>query len=179
MNENVITVIGNVVNDPDLRSTKAGMPFVAFRVASTPRWFNGARGAWESGPTNFYSVTAFRALAANANASLKKGQPVVVHGRLRVNTFERADKTWGTRVEIDAMSIGHDLSLGVADFHKGTAALPDDHDRLGEDSVQSALAATEQGYDVVDPVTGELGPLTEPPRDADRGEVQEPALEPA
>lgn len=164
MNHTVITVVGNVVNAPELRVTNSGVHFTTFRLAATPRWYNATRGCWESGTTSFYGVTAFRALGANTLASLEKGQPVVVHGRLRVNQFERADKSLGMRAEIDAISIGHDLGLGVAEFHKGTAALPDEHDRLADSDVQEALSESEsQEYDMVDPATGEVARLRRPP----------------
>ncbi|MFV0463720.1 MAG: single-stranded DNA-binding protein [Nostocoides sp.] len=173
MHQTLVTVTGNVVNSPEMRVTRTGVHFTTFRLASTPRWYNSARGAWESGSTNFYGVTAFRSLAANVLASLTRGQPVVVHGRLRVNQFERADKSTGTRVEIDAVSVGHDLCLGVTEFHKGTAALPDDHDRMADAGVQDALAdAEDAGYDQIDPVTGEVARLDRHPADSPAGQGQ-------
>lgn len=170
MNHTVITVVGNVVNTPELRVTNSGIHFTTFRLAATPRWYNATRGSWESGTTSFYGVTAFRALGANALASLAKGQPVVVHGRLRVNQFERADKSLGMRAEIDAVSIGHDLALGVAEFRKGTAALPDEHDRLADADVQEALGESEsEEYDMVDPATGEVARLRRAPASTGEG----------
>lgn len=160
MNENTITVVGNVVNDPELRFTKAGVPFVTFRLASTPRWYNSEKRAWEAGRTNFYSVTAFRGIAGNLHKSLLRGQPIVIQGRLRINQFERPDKSFGTRVEIDAQTVGHDLSLGSAVFTKGMVAIGEDRDRLSEQEVQSALEHADGfDYDVVDPVTGEVATI--------------------
>jgi len=103
MNESYITVVGRVVADPQSRTTRTGVPFAAFRLASTVRRVNRETGQYEDGGTSFYNVSAFRALGANVANSLKKGEPVVVHGRLRVNQWMRADNSHATSVEIDAL----------------------------------------------------------------------------
>ncbi|MBK8468924.1 MAG: single-stranded DNA-binding protein [Actinomycetales bacterium] len=139
MYETYVTVAGNVTADPVLRSTKAGKPFVTFRVASTSRRYDGRVGGFVDGGTNFMSVVAFNALAANVVASVSKGQPVVVHGRLRVNTWSASEGHSMTSVEIDAYHVGHDLSRGQSHFSKPQRAQFDPNDRLAEDEVQGAI----------------------------------------
>ena len=100
MNESYVTVIGNLTADPVLRTTKNGKPFATFRMASTPRRWDGREQAYVDGGTNFVSVVTFNALAANVVASLAKGQPAIVYGRLRVNTWSTAEGKNSTSVEI-------------------------------------------------------------------------------
>lgn len=139
MNETFVTVQGRLVADPERKVGGAGTPFTVFRIASTVR--RPARnGGYEDGGTSFYSVVAFRALAANAARSLKKGDPVVVMGRQRINEFVRQDDSRGTSVEIDARAIGHDLTFGTTEFAKVVAGqYTDDEDRMGNSEVQDAI----------------------------------------
>ena len=143
MNESYITVVGRVVADPQSRTTRTGVPFAAFRLASTVRRVNRETGQYEDGGTSFYNVSAFRALGANVANSLKKGEPVVVHGRLRVNQWMRADNSHATSVEIDAYSVGHDLSWGTTELRRVARAQLDQHDRMADDGVQDAMANLE------------------------------------
>jgi len=143
MNESYITVVGRVVADPQSRTTRTGVPFAAFRLASTVRRVNRETGQYEDGGTSFYNVSAFRALGANVANSLKKGEPVVVHGRLRVNQWMRADNSHATSVEIDAYSVGHDLSWGTTELRRVARAQLDQHDRMADDGVQDAMADLE------------------------------------
>lgn len=107
----LVTVTGFVGSDPRHNVTAAGLAITNFRLATTRRYFDRAKGEWADGETNWYSVAAFRQLAVNAAASISKGDRVVVQGRLRVRAWETGEKS-GTAVEIDADAIGHDLSWG-------------------------------------------------------------------
>jgi single-strand DNA-binding protein len=143
MNESYITVAGRVVADPESRTTRNGVPFAAFRLASTVRRMNPQTRDYEDAGTSFYNVTAFRSLGANVANSLRKGEPVVVYGRLRVNQWMRQDNTHATSVEIDAYNVGHDLSWGTTALTRVTRAQLDTHDRMADDGVQDAMAALE------------------------------------
>jgi len=143
MNEIYTTVVGRLVADPESRVTRGGVPFSAFRLASTVRRPNAQTRVYEDGPTNFFNVTAFRSLGANVGNSLKKGDPVVVYGRMRVNQWMRSDNTPATSVEIDAYSVGHDLSWGTTSMVRVTRAQVDQSDRLSDAEVQSAHAQLE------------------------------------
>jgi single-strand DNA-binding protein len=141
VNEIYVTVSGRLVADPESRNTKTGgVPFAAFRVASTARRVNRETGEFEDAATNFVNVTAFRSLGANVANSLHKGDPVVVHGRMRVNQWMRQDDTMATSVEIDAYSVGHDLSYGTTEFTKVSRAQVDRTDRMSDEAVQAAHA---------------------------------------
>lgn len=118
MNDTYVTIAGNAVEDPVRRTTNSGDPFVHFRLASTPRR-RTASGEYVDGDTSFVDVHAFRGLARNAAASIAKGQPLVVHGRLRVREWTSGESR-GTNVEIEAAHIGHDLRWGSATFTKAT-----------------------------------------------------------
>ena len=107
-----ITVTGVVGSDPRLHVTTQGLAIASFRLASTRRYFDRAKGTWEDGETNWYTVSGFRQLASNAMASVHKGDRVVVQGRLRVRAWENGEKS-GLAVEIEADSIGHDLAWGT------------------------------------------------------------------
>ena len=144
MNESYITVTGRVVADPESRTTRNGVPFAAFRVASTVRRINPQTREYQDGGTSFYNVTAFRSLGANIANSLKKGEPVVVYGRLRVNQWVRSsDNSHATSVEIDAYNVGHDLSWGTTSLTRVSRAQLDTQDRMADEGVQDALAALE------------------------------------
>lgn len=112
-----ITVAGVVGSDPRLHMTTQGLAITSFRLASTRRYFDRAKGSWEDGETNWYTVSGFRQLAHNTVASLKKGERVVVHGRLRLRAWESGEKS-GTAIEIEAESIGHDLAWGTTSLTK-------------------------------------------------------------
>lgn len=150
MNESYITVTGRVVADPESRTTRTGVPFAAFRLASTVRRPNPKTREYEDAGTSFYNVTAFRSLGANVANSLKKGEPVVVYGRLRVNQWMRSDNTHATSVEIDAYNVGHDLSWGTTTLTRVTRAQLDTHDRMADGGVQDAMAALEGEPPVVE-----------------------------
>lgn len=116
MNENMITVTGNLCAEPEVRQTRNGADMVTFRVASTHRYFSNRTGEWEEGVTNYYDVVAYRLLAQNAGKSLHKGDAVIVQGQFKQRRFERQDGTTGMACEIEARVVGPDLAYGVSQF---------------------------------------------------------------
>lgn len=116
-----ITVIGAVGNDPRVHVTAQGLTITSFRLASTRRVFDRVKGTWEDGETNWYTVSTFRQLAKNAAVSIRRGDRVVVHGRLRLRAWESGDKS-GTAIEIDAEAVGHDLTWATTTATKTRAA---------------------------------------------------------
>lgn len=115
LNGTQVTVIGNVATEVTYALTPGGVPVANFRLASTERRFDRAREAWVDGETQWLTVTAWRSLAGHLVDSLAKGDPVVVSGRLRVREWAEGEAK-RSRVEIDARSVGHDLSRGTARF---------------------------------------------------------------
>ena len=142
MNETVITVVGNVVREPSLRVTNNGTRVVDVRLASTERRYDKALGAWRDGETIFYTVTCWRNVAENLMDSVEKGQPLVVHGKLRDGSYEK-DGQWHTDFKIDAYALGHDISRGVSRFTKASVSsgrgesATDDSERSGLSAVRS------------------------------------------
>ncbi|MFE6750453.1 single-stranded DNA-binding protein [Kitasatospora purpeofusca] len=115
MNGTQVTVIGNVATEVTYALTPGGVPVANFRLASTERRFDRVREVWVDGETQWLTVTAWRSLAGHLIDSLAKGDPVVVSGRLRVREWAEGEVK-RSRVEIDARSVGHDLSRGTARF---------------------------------------------------------------
>ena len=119
MNDTYITIVGNVVDEPRLRTTSSsGVPVLSFRVASTSRRLDRETGKWQDSERLFATVTCWRALAQNVARSLKKGQPVIVTGRFYSREYTTKDETSRVSYEVDAAAIGHDLSRGVSEFTK-------------------------------------------------------------
>jgi single-strand DNA-binding protein len=125
VNATTITVSGNLVADPQLRHTPAGVPVASFRLASTERRRDGNAGDWHDVHTSFYQVTCWRATAERAVAALRRGDPVVVIGRQYVRNWEKPPGTWHTIVDIDAAAVGPDLAkTGVTVLRRAAAAEP-------------------------------------------------------
>lgn len=143
MNESFVTVVGNVVSDPISRPTKVGRPFASLRVASTTRRWDPEKRTFVDGSTNFLNVVAFNALAANVMTSVKKGHPVVVYGRLRVNQWETEKGEPRTSAEIDAYTIGHDLTRGQVEFTRLRRTQLDANDRLADPAIQDSFHGEE------------------------------------
>ena len=137
MNETYVTISGNVVGDPVARATKANVPFVTFRVASNVRRVDFKTGEYIDAGTNFVNVTAFRSLGVNLANSLKKGEPVLVYGRMRINQWVNGERS-GTTVEIDAYNVGHDLTWGQTRYVKVAKPQLNQSDRMADQEVQDA-----------------------------------------
>jgi len=90
-------------------------PFTTFRMASTRRWFDREKGEWIDARTEWFTVKAWRGAARNVAESLRKGDPVVVHGRLSTDEWNGPDGSRTTLV-LDAIAIGPDLTYGTARY---------------------------------------------------------------
>ncbi|MEU2874312.1 single-stranded DNA-binding protein [Streptomyces olivoreticuli] len=123
MNETLVTVVGNVATQPDYREATNGSAVSRFRLAATVRRWDRGREEWSDAYTSFYTVRAWRTLAANVVASVAIGEPVIVQGKLRIQDQERDGKRW-LSAEIDAVSIGHDLTRGTSAFRRVSPARP-------------------------------------------------------
>ncbi|MFD9973631.1 single-stranded DNA-binding protein [Streptomyces sp. NPDC059017] len=118
MSDVMVTLVGNVATAVDYRESAAGGRS-RFRFAVPSRRWDRQRDGWTDGPTSFYTVWAWRALAANLAASVAVGEPLVVHGRLRVREEEWEGKV-RTSVDVDAVAAGHDLTRGTSAFRRVT-----------------------------------------------------------
>ncbi|MDI3242397.1 single-stranded DNA-binding protein [Arthrobacter sp. AL08] len=115
-----ITVRGFVATEITSSTTPGGVATAKFRIGSTERRYDRATNAWVDGNTNWFTVQGYRQLAGNIGCSIKKGQRVIVVGRLKLRSWEKDGRIYHA-VEIDAESVGHDLMWGSANFIRTAA----------------------------------------------------------
>ena len=118
--ETVITVIGNLTDDPELKFTPSGAAVANFTVASTPRTLDRQTNEWKDGNPLFIRCSVWRQIAENVAESLQKGQQVIVHGALNIRNFERQDGSKGTSVEMNVYEVGPSLRFATAKVTKAT-----------------------------------------------------------
>lgn len=117
-NETPITVVGNVVAEPELRWTPAGAAVCNFRIASTPRTFNKQTNQWEDGEALFLTCNAWKHLAENTADSLAKGMRVIVTGKLKQRSFQTREGDNRTVFEIDVDEVGPSLRYATAQVNR-------------------------------------------------------------
>ena len=118
--ETVITVVGNLVDDPELRFTPSGAAVANFRIASTPRTLNKQTNEWEDGEALFLSCSIWRQAAENVAESLTKGMRVVVQGRLKSRSYETREGEKRTVMELDVEEVGPSLKYATAKVTRTT-----------------------------------------------------------
>jgi single-strand DNA-binding protein len=118
--ETVITVVGNLVDDPELRFTPSGAAVANFRIASTPRTFDRQSNEWKDGDALFLSCSVWRQAAENVAESLQRGMRVVVQGRLKSRTYETREGEKRTVFEIEVEEVGPSLKYATAKVTKTT-----------------------------------------------------------
>lgn len=119
MNEPVITIVGNLTSDPELRYTQSGQAVANFTVASTPRVKEGDQ--WVDGEAMFVRCTVWREYAENVADTLSKGMRVVVTGRLSVKTYQAKDGTERSSLKLDVDEVGPSLRYATASVARGAA----------------------------------------------------------
>lgn len=132
MGDTYVTFQGWVGSDVTHRKVN-GISVANLRVASTPRIKR--KGDWMDGATTWYSVAAWRSLADNVSDSVKKGDAVIVHGRLRSEAWQREDGQVSSTLLVEASFVGHDLCRGTSSFQRSTKQdrpETDVHDELAE-----------------------------------------------
>ncbi|QPR39553.1 single-stranded DNA-binding protein [Brevibacterium casei] len=112
--ETVITVIGNLTSDPELRFTPNGAAVANFTVASTPRIFDRQAGEFKDGETLFLRCSAWKQLGENVAESLRRGTNVVVQGRLKSRSFETKEGEKRTVMDLDVDDVGPNLRRATA-----------------------------------------------------------------
>lgn len=116
--ETIITIVGNVTAEPELRFTQSGAAVAGFTVASTPRTFNKQSNQWEDGDALFMRCSIWRQAAENVSESITKGTRVIVTGRLKQRSFETREGEKRTVVEMDVDEIGPSLKYATAKVNK-------------------------------------------------------------
>jgi single-strand DNA-binding protein len=116
--DTTITIVGNLVEDPNLRFTTSGQAVVSFRIASTPRFFDKQASEWKDGESLFLTVNVWRQMAENCAESLTRGMRVVVQGRLKQRSYETQAGEKRTVYEVEADEIGPSLRNATAKVTK-------------------------------------------------------------
>ncbi|OIJ69320.1 single-stranded DNA-binding protein [Streptomyces mangrovisoli] len=116
--ETVITVVGNLVDDPELRFTPSGAAVAKFRIASTPRTFDRQTNEWKDGESLFLTCSVWRQAAENVAESLQKGMRVLVQGRLKQRSYDDRDGVKRTVYELDVEEVGPSLRNATAKVTK-------------------------------------------------------------
>jgi len=152
-----VTLCGYVAKEPMFKTFGNGTSFAKFRMAFTDRRRDRQTGEWSDGGTTFLAVKCFRRLAENVAGSLRKGEPVMVSGRMYTHEYTSADGQKRSELQVDASSIGHDLNRGVAIFSRTRKA-------AGGTALEAAAGAPAdmaeaEGYGSDDAAPGGLDPL--------------------
>lgn len=109
-----ITIVGNLVDDPELRFTRSGQPVANFRIASTPRYFDKQANEWKDGDGLFLSCNVWRQMAENVAETLQRGMRVIVQGRLRQRSYTTKDGDKRTVYEVEVDEVGPSLRNATA-----------------------------------------------------------------
>jgi single-strand DNA-binding protein len=176
-NEAHFSVIGFVATQPKSGYTKTGTRTLSLRVGWTPRIFDRATSAWADQPSSFVTVQCYKKAAENGSVCLRRGDPVVVRGTLRVREYVDQAGVRRSSVEVHADSIGHDLSRGIAVFNKTQAQVEQtafEHERAmataeGRNPLPGDREAAEADGERAMP----LGVETSDAQEADPGEANE------
>jgi single-strand DNA-binding protein len=120
--ETVITIVGNLVDDPELRFTPAGAAVAKFRIASTPRVFDRQTNEWKDGESLFLTCSVWRQAAENVAESLARGVRVIVQGRLKQRSYEDREQVKRTVYEIDVDEVGPTLARATAKVTKNPSS---------------------------------------------------------
>ena len=116
--DTAITVVGNLVADPELRYTPTGQAVATFRVASTPRYMDRTTNEWKDGDSLFLSCNVWRQAAENVAESLQRGMRVIVQGRLRQRSYETKEGEKRTVYEVEVDEVGPSLRNASAKVTK-------------------------------------------------------------
>ena len=115
-----ITVVGNLVADPELRFTSTGQPVASFRIASTPRTRDAASGEWKDGDSLFLTCNVWRQAAENVAESLQRGMRVIVTGRLKQRNYETKEGEKRTVYEVEVDDVGPSLRNASAKVNRAS-----------------------------------------------------------
>ena len=112
--DTVITLVGNLVDDPELRFTPSGAAVAKFRIASTPRFLDKQTNEWKDGESLFLSCNVWRQAAENVAESLQRGMRVIVQGRLKQRSYETKEGEKRTVYEVEVDEVGPSLKSATA-----------------------------------------------------------------
>lgn len=120
--ETIITVVGNLTSDPELRYTQSGLAVANFTIASTPRTFDRATNDWKDGEALFLRASCWREFAEHVAASLTKGSRVIATGRLKQRSYETKEGEKRTSIELEVDEIGPSLRYATAQVTRAASS---------------------------------------------------------
>jgi single-strand DNA-binding protein len=161
--DTVITVVGNLTSDPELRFTQSGAAVASFTVASTPRTFDRASGEWKDGDALFMRCNIWRQPAENVAESLTRGARVIVSGRLRQRSFETREGEKRTVVELEVDEVGPSLRYATAKVNKVSRGSGGGAGGFGGGSGSGGGAPADDPWGSAPPAGGGGGFSDEPP----------------
>ncbi|MDR0504247.1 MAG: single-stranded DNA-binding protein [Bifidobacteriaceae bacterium] len=164
--DTVITVVGNLAGDPELRFTPAGAAVANFTIASTPRTFDRQSNEWKDGETLFMRCSIWREAAENVAETLTKGMRVVAQGRLVQRSYDTREGEKRTVVELQVDEIGPSLRYATAKVQRTTRG-------------QGNNYGTQGGYGAAQAGPGWGGPGGSAPNPGPQGPVGGPAIQPS
>jgi single-strand DNA-binding protein len=141
--ETVITIVGNLTADPELRYTQTGLAVANFTIASTPRTFDRQANEWKDGDALFLRASAWKEIGEHVAGSLAKGSRVIVQGRLRQKSYQDRDGKDRTSIELEVDEIGPSLRYATASVVR--AAGGQNAPQTGAQSQPAASASPQAG----------------------------------
>jgi single-strand DNA-binding protein len=153
-----ITVVGNLVADPELRFTPAGQPVATFRVASTPRWRDQQSGEWKDGDSLFLTCNVWRQAAENVAESLQRGMRVIVSGRLKQRSYETKEGEKRTVMEVEVDDVGPSLRNASAKVNRANRS-----GGQGGGSSYGGQSSSGASRPEADPWASDSGPYSDEP----------------
>jgi len=161
--DTVITVIGNLVDDPELRFTPNGAAVAKFRVASTPRTFDKQTNEWKDGESLFLTCSVWRQAAENVAESLQRGMRVIVQGRLKQRSYEDREGVKRTVYELDVEEVGPSLRNATAKVTKAGGSGSGKRQAYEAASQRSSQEGREDPWGAGVPGTAPAGAWSEEP----------------
>ena len=159
--DTVITIVGNLVDDPELRFTPSGAAVAKFRIASTPRFLDKATNEWKDGDSLFLSCNVWRQAAENVAESLTRGMRVIVQGRLKQRSYETKEGEKRTVYEIEVDEVGPSLRNASAKVTK--AARTSDGGRASASAATCGMSDDPWAASSTDSWGAPVGASDEPP----------------
>ncbi len=155
--ETIITVVGNLTSDPELRYTQNGLAVANFTIASTPRTLDRASNEWKDGEALFLRASVWREFAEHVAGSLTKGSRVIATGRLKQRSYETKEGEKRTSIELEIDEIGPSLRYATASVTRAQSSAPRGGSNFGSVEEPCAAAAPVDAPAAADPWASPAG----------------------
>jgi single-strand DNA-binding protein len=146
--ETIITVVGNLTADPELRYTQNGLAVANFTIAATPRNFDKASGDWKDGDTLFMRASVWREFAEQVAGSLTKGSRVIATGRLKQRSYETKEGEKRTSIELEVDEVGPSLRYATAQVTRTSRDGGGSRGQVADEPWAASAPAASSGGDV-------------------------------